>query len=1233
MFKEFFRFELQQGRKKVGFWIFFFLLFLLGMLFGMLASGVIGPDNRESNSFVNTAYGITTLMLGTNGSIFGLLNSIIIISLMADGISRDYHNNSHAFFFTKPISKSGYFFGRFFGGYTIAVMVFIGQALGFMLGLQLGARNPQVGPFSVMNYLEPLLLFVLPNVFFQGMIYFSLNTFTRNPMFSYAFAIILLVLRSFADVFRSDIDYKTIAYILDPSGTNAFRNVTEYWTPVEQNGMMIPFSGAIMYNRILWGGVTLAITFLCYFRFSFSQFLSPVTLFKRKLKDDTAGVKYKLSHSIRVLPKVERSFSFSSKMKQILHLARFEFNKASRSIFFFVALALSLLFLLLVPLLTSQNIYGVSTYPITSQMIEMGSALMSIMIRFLALFATGTMLWREKDSKVDELVGSTAVSNSVLFWSKFIGMMMVECTIFAAMIIGSIVYQFTTGFKDINLGQYFFSFFGMKLLEFGVMTLFYIGIQTFFSNKFLGYAIGFLLVIVTPIILELMDYQNPLYFVNSNGAELPHSDLYDWAHYPLIFLIYKIYWLSAGVLLISFAIRFYNRGKEKSLRSRFRLSKHTFNWKAKIAMIASLVVFFISGGFIYYNTSVLNKTHDTDYYDQVALEFEKKYKQYQNIPQPRIISSNVNVDIYPERRGAEINGYMWLKNKTTESLDTIIINEVAEIKVNELSFSKAFSKLEEAKSYGMHIFKLKSPLAVGDSVQLNYKLSYFPNGFKSDDPQTSIIANGTFFNSGVLPSIGYNDGNELGNNKTRKKFGLKEKPRMNKVNDSAAMKNTYIARDADWIDFETVISTSADQIAIAPGYLQKTWEKEGRKYFHYKMDCKILNFYAFLSARYTVVKDKWINPADPANVVNIEIYYNKGHEYNLDRMVKGIKLSLNYYTKNFSPYQHRQVRIIEFPRYADFAQSFPNTIPFSEGLGFVMKIDSESIDMPLYVTAHEVAHQWWAHQVIGADVQGATLMSETMSQYAALMVMEKEYGAAQMKKFLRYEMDKYLKGRVLESRKELPIMYAEDQQYIHYNKGSILMYALKDYIGEDSLNAALRRYIKKVAYQEAPYTTSVEFVNFLKQATPDSLKYIITDMFENITVYNNSIKELSSEKLSSGKYKVKFTVSSIKYRADSLGKQKEIPVNDWIDIGVFAEKDLKGKKSDKELILKKMKVTNKNQVFEFIVDEKPVKVGIDPYNKLVDRSPDNNSCVIGQVPKKDAPDMSGMVIKVGGDDE
>jgi ABC-2 type transport system permease protein len=501
-------------------------------------------------------------------------------------------------------------------------------------------------------------------------------------------------------------------------------------------------------------------------------------------------------------------------------------------------------------------------------------------------------------------------------------------------------------------------------------------------------------------------------------------------------------------------------------------------------------------------------------------------------------------------------------------------------------------------------------MLAGDSILFAFDMKYKPRGL-FDKMNSEVVVNGTFINNMLMPSLGYNENAELTENRARLEYKLPPKQRMAKVNDSAARMNNYISNDADWIRFEATVSTDEGQIAIAPGYLQKEWKKDGRHYFQYKMDSPILNFYSFLSADYEVKKDKWNNVA-------IEIYYQKGHEYNLDRMIKGIKKSLDYYTTNFGPYQHRQVRIIEFPRYSQFAQSFPNTIPFSESIGFITKVEDgpDKIDVPFYITAHEVAHQWWAHQVIGGNVQGSVLMSETMSQYSALMVMEKEYGKEAMKKFLKYEMDKYLMGRTLEGKGELPLMLTENQQYIHYNKGSVVMYALRDLLGEDTLNAAISAYLNKTKFSGPIYSNSEEFVAYIRQATPDSLQYLITDLFEKITLYENYVKKLDYKQLPDKTYKVTLTVGSAKFYSDSIGKQKAATVNDYMDVGVFASKTVNGKETEKQLVLQRIKMDKPEKTFEFIVQEKPVSAGIDPYHKLIDRTPKNNTYKFGQTPDK-----------------
>ena len=104
--------------------------------------------------------------------------------------------------------------------------------------------------------------------------------------------------------------------------------------------------------------------------------------------------------------------------------------------------------------------------------------------------------------------------------------------------------------------------------------------------------------------------------------------------------------------------------------------------------------------------------------------------------------------------------------------------------------------------------------------------------------------------------------------------------------------------------------------------------------------------------------------------------------------------------------------------------------------------------VPFFVTAHELAHQWWAHQVVGGNVQGSTILSETFSQYSAAMVMEKTFGQETTARLLRYEGRGYLISRSTESKREWPLALNENQGYIHYNKGLLVMYALKEAVGD-----------------------------------------------------------------------------------------------------------------------------------------------------------------------------------------
>jgi ABC-2 type transport system permease protein len=360
-----------------------------------------------------------------------------------------------------------------------------------------------------------------------------------------------------------------------------------------------------------------------------------------------------------------------------------------------------------------------------------------------------------------------------------------------------------------------------------------------------------------------------------------------------------------------------------------------------------------------------------------------------------------------------------------------------------------------------------------------------------------------------------------------------------------------------------------------------------------------------LSTRYQVRRDRWRGVA-------LEVYHHPGHGYNVTRMLRATKAALEYCTREFGPYQHRQLRILEFPRYAGFAQSFDNTVPYSEAIGFIADVHRNDIDYPYFVTAHEVAHQWWGHQEAPADVQGAAMLSETLAEYTALMVMEKAYGREKIGRFLRFELDHYLEGRGTERRAEKPLTLVENQQYIHYNKGALAMYALRDYLGEPAVNGALRAFLAEWRFRGPPYPTSRDLMRHLRAAAPDSLKPVVEDLFSHVTLWENRAVSARSRALGAGRWEVTLTVDAKKLRADSLGNETELPVRDWIDVGVFA--------GDSLVYHARQRFNATRRVLRIVVAQPPDSAGIDPQHKLIDRRvADNVMAVTASASLRRAP--------------
>jgi len=408
------------------------------------------------------------------------------------------------------------------------------------------------------------------------------------------------------------------------------------------------------------------------------------------------------------------------------------------------------------------------------------------------------------------------------------------------------------------------------------------------------------------------------------------------------------------------------------------------------------------------------------------------------------------------------------------------------------------------------------------------------------------------------------------------------------------------------VSSDITVTTVADQTPIAPGNKVSDRVVGNRRVARFVTDAPIENFVSIQSARYSISRETYKG-------IDLAVYYDAQHPWNVDRMKGAMKASLDYYQAEFSPYQFRHLRFLEFPDYAQFAQAYAGTMPWSEGLVFIANYkDPEKIDMVTYVGAHEIGHQWWAHQVVGANQQGGAMLSETLAQYSALMVMKRMYGESQIRKFLKFELDSYLRARGGDVLDEQPLYKVESQPYVYYRKGSLVMYRLQNEIGEAAVNRALRKLIKTYAFKGAPYATTLDFMAAIRAEAPADKQALITDLFEKITLYDLKTKAATVKKRADGRFDVTLTIEAKKLYADGKGKETEAPMNEALEIGLFtAEPGKKGFKADNVLLYERRQIRSGVQTLTFTVDKAPRFAGVDSYNTVIDRNGDDNTVKVG----------------------
>lgn len=1172
---EVFRFELayQTGRKstRVYFAIFF--------AFALLLNYVIYLDAVNDGYFFNSP--VVTGLITVVSSMLALL---VMAGIAGDAATRDAQLRIDSLLFTTPLRKTAWLGGRFLGAFAVGALLLVAMPVAMIVAMGLPAAGPEVGPFRGDAYLTSYLFLALPNAFVATAMLFAFAVLTRRAIGAYAAAGALFCSAFVAQGFIAGrLGNWPLASLLDPLGYTALTALWRTYNPLQKNTLPIAIDGALLSNRLLWFAVALAILTFVALRFRVAHHAGSGAEDRRSrlsLSEEKGEV-----HRV-VLPMARRSFGPRARLRQLLAIALDSLRDLHKSRGWWIVPFTAVLFVT-----TAAEILEVdlgTPGAATSARVAwiFGGDELTRLLAILIAVSAGELVWRERNARMNAIADVTPIPEWLSFLGRFLAlalMLVVTELIFLGACVVTQVMHGSVDFQPLVYLQYLFGFHLANYLLFAALAMF---IHVVVNQKYVANVLAILAYIGVQMARELGVRHHLLLY--GSAPEPAYTEMYGFGAQIGPWLWLTFYWSGWALLLSVIAYLFWTRGEARGLR---RLTKGP-----AIVAIAAMAIIIGAGAFVFHNTNVLNRYRIASELEQHSADYERRFGRFESLAQPTLAATKLEVEFHPQRNAATIRGTYVLENRTATAVDAIHVVANPEVETKNVSFDRPSRLTQNDDDHGYRIYALSRALQPRESMRMTFDVVHAPRGFTNFGWNPSVTANGSWFQHRGdqdhgerqwLPFVGYQRNRELTSAAARRQHGLPARPAVATLEDLPA-RQRQMGREK--IALETIIGTDADQTGVAPGQLLRAWNANGRRYFHYRTDAPITNIYAIYSARYAVQRARW-------NDVEIEVLHHPPHTRNIPRMLQSVRASLDYHTREYGPYPHKQLRLVQYPSSGGSLglTSFPGLIEYSDGFAMArVEDDPRDIDLPYAAMAHEVGHQWWGHQLVPARVEGAALLTESLAWYSAMMTVEHSRGRDHLTRLLGVMRAEYLAPHQTRDRS---LLRTED--HLHgYRTGPFAMYAVREAAGEERVNAALRKLLGRFDPARPPYPTSLDLYAELRAATPPDRHALLKDLFEEITFWDLRTKKVDVHQAGDA-YRVTLHIEAQKLKADAAGKESPAPMNDSIDVAAF---DANGK----TIYRAPHRIRSGEQTITITVPQRPSRAGVDPDRVLLDRKPEDN---------------------------
>lgn len=636
---EVFRFELAYQLRRVSTRLYFGLF--LG--FALALAYVILLDARDDGYFFNAP-----IVTGLITIVASMLSLLVTCGVAGDAATRDAQVRLDSLLYTTPLRKLPFLSGRFFGAFAVSALLLLAVPIGLLLATGLPGIEAQVlGPFRPGAYLFSYLFFALPNAFVATAVLFALAAITRRAITAYAGAVVLFFGAFIAEGFiGGSLGKWGLAKLADPLGYTTLHALWRSYNPLQKNTLMVGFEQSLVSNRLLWLGVGATILALAYVRFRFAHDTAGGG-WRRAAVEDVPAVRW----TGVTVPAARPGFGASARLRQLAAIGTRSFRELFSSRAWWVMPFVAVMFIYTAPEILEVEL-GTPGAATTARVAGiLGASELARLIAILVALSAGELAWREREARMASIADVTPVPEWLSLLGKFLALgLMLALTEFVFLLSGVAV-QAMLGYHHFEIGLYIKILFGLQLPGYLLFAALAMAIHVLVNQKYVGNVLAIIAFIGIQLAGELGVEHNLLLYGNAPGWT--YSEMGGFGGQIGPWLWFTFYWSGWALLFALITYLFWVHGEESGLRQRLASARRRLTrWPAMIGA-AALAIVIGAGGFVFYNTNVLNRYFTEADMDQRRAEYERRYGKYAAVPQPVLAATKLQVDFYPDRGRAD----------------------------------------------------------------------------------------------------------------------------------------------------------------------------------------------------------------------------------------------------------------------------------------------------------------------------------------------------------------------------------------------------------------------------------------------------------------------------------------------------------------------------------------------------------------------------------------------------